>query len=114
MSFYGKLINKAFLHSFFSRLKRLSHLRRLLKQFSSSFFLSFFFLPLFFENRVLCGFALLRGSWTYLDILGRAWARLGALGHAWARLGVLGRAWARLGALGRAWAWFRVVLLGFA
>ena len=112
-------------YKIFSRLKRLSHLRRLLKQFSSSFFLLLLsFSTPFFENHILCNFALLRSDWTYLGmlgrawaclgVLGRAWACLGMLGHAWACLGVLGHAWACLGVLGHVWAWFHVVSLGFA
>ena len=81
----------------FSRLKCLSHLRQLLKQFSSSFFLSsFFFLGRFFENHV-CVVS------CYLGVVGHTWA--------WFRIVSCGFAWFPL--VSRSFAWFCMVSQGF-
>ena len=79
-----------------SRLKRLSHLRRLLKQFSSSFF--FFLHTFFWKSCFLC----FRVTYELLDILG-------CLGHAWVclfacfRVVLHGLAWFRMVSHGLAW-----------
>ena len=86
--------------SFFSRLKRLLHLRRLLKQFSSSFFLSFFLL--LFSQDVFLKIMFCVVS-CYLGVVGHTWA--------WFRIVLCGFAWFPL--VSRSFAWFCMVSQDF-